>query len=108
MDMPKVEQGKVRNMERIVSPEEWKALAEIFDECSRSDVAFSFEFDTGRYSDGPTSEVIQGEQGWTLDIGGYTTGERFRSIRDLVNAGRRMLAVIATEEHLAGHVEFED
>lgn len=106
--MPKVEWGKLTTDERIVSPEEWEALAEIFDECSERDIDFSFGFDTGRYSTERSGEVIQGEQGWTLEIGGYTTGERFRKIADLVAAGRRMLEVIATEEHLTGHVEFEE
>lgn len=100
-----VEQNKLTESERLISAEEWEAYEELVQECLRHDLPITFSFDTNRYSEGNSDEVIQGRQGFRLEIGDSSFKEGdgqkvYRNLRDLVADGWRILEIIATEEHI--------
>ncbi len=96
--MPNVEQNKLTTDERIVSPEEWEALSELFEDCLDRDVPITIGFETGRTQTHWFEDVTQGQQGFVLKINGsYSYDEDgkpklFRSVRELVKDGWKLLA----------------
>ena len=97
--------NKLSAEERLVSPEEWEALNELFAECMLKDIPIILTFDTNRYSEGGSEKIIQGPQGYRLEIGGrsYVVDGKekiYRNLQVLVVDGWRILSVIATEEHI--------
>lgn len=98
--------NKLSAEERLISPEDWGAYGELVAECVLKDIPVTFSFDTGRrYQEGDSDVVIQGRQGFRLEIGygRFKDGDDDRVYRDfriMVNDGWRLLRIIVTQQHI--------
>ncbi len=89
--------------ERLISPEEWEGLNELFQECLRLDFPVRFYFEAGRKT--RSSGEIQGPQGFLLEINYYSFSDGgaqrlYRSVNEMVADGWKILGIIATERHI--------
>lgn len=106
-------QKRLTLTERVFTEEEEEGLNQLMEWCRLKDISFDFSFDTGRHTSGDSDEVIQGPQGYRLEIGGCYLGELvddgnemstepklYRDINDLIDDGWLILKMIATSRHI--------